>query len=70
MGRWHQARPYAVAATRLGTQDSDVQFHAGVIALRNGFLKEGRSRLRAALATNPQFDPFEAPQAQALLAHN
>jgi tetratricopeptide (TPR) repeat protein len=68
MGRWHQARPYAIAATRLGTQDSDVQFHAGVIALHTGHVLEGRSRLRAALAANPQFDPFEAPQARALLA--
>jgi tetratricopeptide (TPR) repeat protein len=68
MGRWQEARRFAVAATRLGAQDSEVQFHAGVIALHNGFAAEGRSRLRAALATNPQFDPFEAPQARALLA--
>jgi tetratricopeptide (TPR) repeat protein len=70
MGRWQQARRYAVAATRLGTQDSEVQFHAGVIALYTGFPIEGRKRLRAALANNPQFDPFEAPQARALLEHS
>jgi tetratricopeptide (TPR) repeat protein len=70
MGRWAEARRYAVAATRLGTQDSDVQFHAGVIALHTGFASEGRARLRSALATNPQFDPFEAPQAKELLGRN
>jgi tetratricopeptide (TPR) repeat protein len=67
MGRWQQARPYAVAATRLGTQDSEVQFHAGVIALHTGRSAEGRSRLRNALAINPQFDPFDAPEARRAL---
>ncbi len=32
MGRWKQARIYAVRATRLGTQDPELQYHAAVIA--------------------------------------
>jgi tetratricopeptide (TPR) repeat protein len=67
LGRWHEARHFALEATRLGTQDSDVQFHAGVIALHSGAKAEGMRRLRDALSLNPQFDPFEAPVARALL---
>jgi tetratricopeptide (TPR) repeat protein len=67
LGRWHEARRYAVMATRLGTQDAEVQYHAGVIALHAGATVEGRRRLRAALQLNPQFDPFEAPRARGLL---
>ncbi|MEO7202512.1 MAG: tetratricopeptide repeat protein [Candidatus Tumulicola sp.] len=68
MGRWHEARRFAQRATRTNAQDSDVQFHAGVIALHTGAVAEGTRRIREALALNPQFDPFEAPQARALLS--
>jgi predicted Zn-dependent protease len=67
LGRWHEARRYAIAATRTGIQDSEVQFHAGMIALRTGAAAEGRRRLQAALALNPQFDPFEAPVARSIV---
>ncbi len=68
MGRWSQARTYAVRATRLGTQDSLVQYHTGVIAMQTGHPTEGRERLEAALRFNPSFDAFYADDARRRLA--
>ncbi|MGA8534225.1 MAG: tetratricopeptide repeat protein [Candidatus Tumulicola sp.] len=66
-GRWREARRFATLATRLGTQDSEVQFHAGIIALHDGAPQEARTRLSAALHENPAFDPFDADAARAAL---
>ncbi|MEO6836215.1 MAG: tetratricopeptide repeat protein [Candidatus Tumulicola sp.] len=66
-GRWREARRFARLATRLGTQDSEVQFHAGTIALHNGAPQEARMRLQAALDRNPAFDPFDPDAARAEL---
>jgi tetratricopeptide (TPR) repeat protein len=68
MKRWPQARIYALRATRYETQDPELQYHAGVIALRTHHLVEARRRLAAALAIDPQFHPFYADDARRTLA--
>lgn len=68
MGRWSQARVYAERAVRYDTQDSSVQYHAAIVALRTGHRDEAKARLQRALALNPRFDPFEADDARAQLA--
>jgi Flp pilus assembly protein TadD len=55
-------------ASRYDTQDSRLQYHVGVIALHNGHKQEAASRLRHALALNPQFHPVYADDARRLLA--
>lgn len=64
-GDWQRARVFAARATRFGTQDSEVQYHAGIIAEHVGQKAEALRRLRSALATNPQFDAFDADDARA-----
>lgn len=68
LGHWSQARTYALRAVRLGTQDSLLQYHAGVIALETGHATEGRARLEAALRFNPDFDAYYADDARRRLA--
>lgn len=67
MGRWNEARAYSLRAVRYGTQDPELQYHAGIIAWHSGHAAEGRRRLAAALATNPQFHPFYADDARRVL---
>jgi tetratricopeptide (TPR) repeat protein len=67
MGRWQQARIYAERAVRYGTQDPEVQFHAGIIALHTNHANEGRTRLQGALARDPQFHPWYADEARKVL---
>ncbi|MGA8574605.1 MAG: tetratricopeptide repeat protein [Candidatus Cybelea sp.] len=67
MGRWHEARRYAKRATRYGTQDPELQYHAGVIAWYAGDRSEAQRRLRAALAADSAFHPFYAADARRLL---
>ncbi|MGZ3510171.1 MAG: tetratricopeptide repeat protein [Vulcanimicrobiaceae bacterium] len=66
-GEWSIADRAARAATRLNTQDPRIQFHAGMIALHFGRRGEAQRRLQKALALNPQFDPFYAAKARAIL---
>jgi tetratricopeptide (TPR) repeat protein len=66
-GQWTSAREHAEKAVATGIEDSRVQFHAGVIALKTGHTAEGRDRLRRALAVNPQFHPLYADEARRLL---
>jgi tetratricopeptide (TPR) repeat protein len=68
LGRWKAARTYAIRATRYETADPELQYHAGVIAWHTGHTAEARRRLRAALATDPQFHPVYADDARRLLA--
>jgi tetratricopeptide (TPR) repeat protein len=68
LGRWELARAYTERAVRLGTQDAEVQYHAGVVALHTGHDREAKARLTAALRENPSFDPFEADDARKQLA--
>jgi len=68
MGRWTQARAYAERAVRYNTQDPEVQYHAGIIALHTRHAGEARARLRAALTANASFHPFYAEDARKTLA--
>lgn len=68
MGRWNPARTYALRAARYGTQDPELQYHAGVIAWHTGHRGEARIRLQAALATGGAFHPVYADDARALLS--
>jgi tetratricopeptide (TPR) repeat protein len=67
-GKWRVALAAEREATRYGTQDPRIQFHAGMIALHFGLHAQGRARLREALALNPRFDPFYAAMARRILA--
>lgn len=66
-GEWTVAVRAAKKASRYGTQDPRIQFHAGMIALHEGDTARARRLLQAALALNPQFDPFYADLARATL---
>jgi predicted Zn-dependent protease len=68
MQRWPEARVYAQRATRFETQDPELQYHAGIIALHTGHPGEARRRLTAALQTDPNFHPFYAGDARKALA--
>lgn len=68
MGRWQQARVYAVRATRYDTQDPVLEYHAAIVALHTGHRAEAARRLKMALALNPHFHPVYAADARAQLA--
>jgi predicted Zn-dependent protease len=67
MGRWNAARPYAQRALRYGTQDPELQYHAGVIAWHTGHNDEATRRLHAALGIDAYFHPFYAGDARRIL---
>ena len=66
-GRWQAARTYAERAVRYGTQDSEVQYHAGLIAMETGHPLEATHRFTSALRVNPHCDPIDAGDARARL---
>jgi len=66
-GRWSEAEVAARKAIRYDTEDSRLQYHAGVIALHAGQRREAERRLRRALELNPQFHPLYAADARRLL---
>jgi tetratricopeptide (TPR) repeat protein len=68
MGRWQEARIYAVRAGRYDTADPELQYHCGVIAAHTGHAAEARRRLSAALAADASFHPFYADDARRILA--
>jgi tetratricopeptide (TPR) repeat protein len=61
-----EAKAAIERATRLGTRDAMLQYHAGAIAIAGGEVKQGRELVRAALATNPNFHPVMAREARLL----
>jgi Flp pilus assembly protein TadD len=67
MGRWKEARVYAMRAARYGTEDPELQYHCGVIAWHTGHIGEARRRLSAALAVDAQFHPVYADDARRIL---
>lgn len=67
MGRWKEARVYAVRAARYDTADPELQYHCGVIALHTGHTGEAQRRLSAALAVDAQFHPVYADDARRIL---
>ena len=67
-GQWQEAERAARRATRYGTEDALVQFHAGMIALHLGNREEAIKRLTQAVNLNPQFHHKYADEArQAIL---
>ena len=67
-GEWQEAQRAAQQATRFGTEDALVQFHAGMIALHLGNREEAIKRLTQAVSRNPQFHYKYADEARQVLA--
>jgi tetratricopeptide (TPR) repeat protein len=67
-GRSAEAMPYAAEATRFGTPDARLYYHAGAIAAAAGDPARGAELLAAAIALNPHFSPTDGPAAARLLA--
>lgn len=66
-GRLQEARAASDEASRLGTRDARLLFHAGAIRLATGDAAGGRRLLTEALALNPKFDLHGAAEAARLL---
>ena len=67
-GRWAEARARIGAALRYGTENSLIEYHAGVIAAHVGDRSEAKRHFQRALALNPGFHPAFADDARARLA--
>jgi tetratricopeptide (TPR) repeat protein len=67
-GQWQEAQQAAYKATRYGTQDALLQFHAGMIAFHLGEREEAINRLTQAISLNPQFHHKYAEEARQVLA--
>lgn len=59
-GKLSEAQAAMREALRLGTKDSALLYHAGMIARAAGDKRAARNYLRRALTLNPQFDPLQA----------
>ncbi|WP_375491370.1 tetratricopeptide repeat protein [uncultured Nostoc sp.] len=68
-GQWEEAQQAAQRATRFGTEDALLQFHAGMIAFHLGKREEAIKRLTQAVSLNPQFHHKYADQARLVLAN-
>ncbi|MEH2138943.1 tetratricopeptide repeat protein [Nostoc sp.] len=68
-GEWEEAQQAAQQATRFGTEDALLQFHAGMIAFHLGNREEAIKRLTQAVSLNPQFHHKYADQARQVLAN-
>jgi tetratricopeptide (TPR) repeat protein len=67
-GRWGEARTAIGKALQFDTENSLLQYHAGVIAQHFGDLEQAKRRFHKALALNPQFHQTYADDARARLA--
>jgi len=67
-GRWGEARRAIASAARYGTQDSILEYHAGIIALHFGRTADAKRHLQRALALNAHFHPVFAGDDLKLLA--
>ena len=67
-GRLAEADAAARKATRLGTPDARLLWHAGAIRIARGERRQGIALLRRALRLNPEFDLTGAAEARRLLA--
>jgi tetratricopeptide (TPR) repeat protein len=67
-GRLAEADRAASRATRLGTPDARLLFHAGAIRVARGDRTSGLALVRRALRLNPEFDLTGAEEARRLLA--
>ena len=67
-GRHAEADEAMANARSLGTEESLIDYHAGMIAAALGRTDEARELLSAALERNPGFDPIDAVRAREALA--
>jgi tetratricopeptide (TPR) repeat protein len=67
-GKLREANASMQEALRLGTQDSKLFYHAGMIARAIGDFASARYNLKRALMLNPKFDPLQAPIAESALS--
>ncbi len=67
--QWQEAQQAAQRATRYGTEDALLQFHAGMIALHLGNREEAIKRLTQAVNLNPQFHHKYADEARQILTN-
>jgi tetratricopeptide (TPR) repeat protein len=63
LGRYEDARSASDQAVAMGTPDSRLWFHAGMISAALGDEGRAREELARALALHPRFDPILAPVA-------
>ncbi|MEH1778433.1 MAG: hypothetical protein V7K67_00075 [Nostoc sp.] len=68
-GEWQEAQKAAQRATRFGTEDALLQFHAGMIAFHLGKRQEAIKRLTQAVSLNPQFHHKYADEARQVLSN-
>jgi tetratricopeptide (TPR) repeat protein len=66
--RWDEARARIAKAERYGTQNSLIEYHAGVIAQHFNDRAAAKAHFERALALNPTFHPVFADDARAKLA--
>ena len=67
-GRYQEAATAIEQAMKLGTRDSMLYYHAGMIYKDSGDQQRARTMLTGALSINPHFSPLYAPRAQQALA--
>ena len=66
-GKFEEAKAASDKATKLGTKDALLIYHAGAIDIALGKVDEGKAKIKQALELNPQFDPTAAVEAKVLL---
>ncbi len=66
-GKLDEAYELAKKANSLGTKDAMLWYHLGAIELARGDVREGKKRIREALALNARFDYTAADEARQLL---
>jgi hypothetical protein len=66
-GRWDEARAHIAKALRYRTQNSLIEYHAGIIAAHFNDRSAEKAHLERALALNPTFHPAFADDARAKL---
>jgi tetratricopeptide (TPR) repeat protein len=67
-GKIPEAKVAIAEATKYGTPDARLYYHAGAIRMAAGETKEGRALVEKALKLKPAFDVRAAKEARALLA--
>jgi uncharacterized protein HemY len=67
-GRWAEARSRIDAAQKYHTENSLIDYHAGIIAAHFGDKAAEKAHLQRALALNPTFHPVFADDARARVA--
>ena len=67
-GRWDEARAHIAIATKYHTQNSLIDYHAGIIAAHFNDQTAAKADFEAALALNPSFDAVFADDARARVA--